>query len=128
MEKLNFDTGLKRYRVGAGVLQFNPTDPNLYSRFLGCLEELEALEKQLAEQQPSGEDLIRSLEAADKQVKAALSRVFGPGNDMDAIFQGVSLLAVGENGQRVLTNFLSALEPILRKGALSCARAEAERL
>lgn len=127
MEKLNFDTGLKRYRVGAGVLQFNPTDPNLYSRFLGCLEELEALEKSLADAQPSGEELIRSLEAADREVKAALSRVF-PGNDLEAIFQGVSLLAVGGNGERVLTNFLAALEPILRKGALACARAEADKL
>lgn len=127
MEKLNFDTGLKRYRVGAGVLQFNPTDPNLYSRFLSCLEELEALEKSLADAQPSGEALIRSLEAADREVKAALSRVF-PGNDLEAIFQGVSLLAVGGNGERVLTNFLAALEPILRKGALACARAEADKL
>lgn len=127
MEKLNVDFGCKRYRVGAGVLQFNPTDPNLYSRFLTCLEELEALEKQLSGEKVTGEALIRSLQEADTQVKAALSRVF-PGNDLEAIFQGVSLLAVGANGERVLTNFLAALEPILRRGALDAARAQAEAL
>ena len=41
MEKLQFDTGVRRYRVGDGVLSFNPTDPNLYSRFLTCLQEKE---------------------------------------------------------------------------------------
>ena len=123
MEKLQFDLGLKRYRVGNGVLAFNPTDPNLYSRFLTCLEELEALEKTL----PAQENLIQALAEADKAVKAALSRVF-PGNDMEAIFQGVSLLAMGSNGERVLVNFLAALEPVLRKGALEAARAQAESL
>ena len=127
MEKLTFDTGVKRYRVGAGVLAFNPTDPNLYGRFLSCLEELQTLEKQLEDKPLSGEELLRSLQEADRQVKAALGRVF-PGNDMEAIFQGVSLLAVGENGERVLVNFLAALEPILRKGAMQCARAEAAKL
>ena len=127
MEKLTFDTGIKRYKVGSGVLAFNPTDPNLYSRFLGCLDQLQQLETQLEETPLSGEELLRSLQEADSQVKAALGRVF-PGNDMEAIFQGVSLLAVGGNGERVLTNFLAALEPVLRCGALRCARAEAESL
>jgi len=127
MEKLQFDLGRKRYKVGGGVLEMNPTDPNLYSRFLSCLRELEELEASLSAQDPSGEALILAMEEADRQVKAALGRVF-PGNDMDAIFQGVSLLAVGENGERVLVNFLAALEPILRKGAMQCARAEAAKL
>ncbi len=120
MEKLQFDTGVKRYKVGSGVLAFNPTDPNLYSRFVDCLRELEALEQTL----PEG---LEGLSAADKAVKAALARVF-PGNDMEAIFQGVSLLAMGSNGERVLVNFLAALEPVLRKGALEAARAQAESL
>ena len=127
MEKLQFDLGRKRYKVGGGVLEMNPTDPNLYGRFLSCLRELEELEASLSAQDPSGEELILAMEEADRQVKAALSRVF-PGNDLETIFQGVSLLAVGSNGERVLTNFLAALEPILRKGALACAKAEADRL
>ena len=101
MENINFDTGVREYRVGGGVLRFNPADPNLYGRFLGCLETLEALEQQLTGQPLSEEALLKGLQEADMQVKAALSGVF-PGNDLEAIFQGVSLLAVGKNddGQR----------------------------
>ena len=127
MEKLQFDTGLRRYKVGAGVLEFNPTDPNLYSRFLDCLRELEALEAQLQAAPRSGEEALGCIREADKAVMAALGRVF-PGNDLEAIFRGVSLLAVGSNGERVLVNFLAALEPVLRKGALECAREVAAAL
>ena len=47
---------------------------------------------------------------------------------MEAIFQGVSLLALGANGERVLVNFLGALEPVLRQGALAAAQADAEAM
>lgn len=127
MEKLQFDTGVKRYKVGAGVLAFNPTDPGLYSRFLDCLHRLEDMETQLAQGPLAGEAMVTRLQETDKALKEALGRVF-PGNDMDAIFQGVSLLAVGANGERVLVNFLGALEPVLRRGALAAAQASAEAL
>ena len=39
MEKLTFDSGIRSYRAGAGVLRFNPSDPNLYARFLQVLED-----------------------------------------------------------------------------------------
>ena len=32
------------------------------------------------------------------------------------------------NGERVLVNFLGALEPVLRRGALAAAQAQAEQL
>ena len=39
MEKLQFDSGVKSFRInGAGVLRFHPGDPNLYSRFLEAVE------------------------------------------------------------------------------------------
>ena len=123
MEELIFDTGIREYRVGGGVLRFNPADPNLYSRFLDCLSALEALEAAL-----SGDgDTLSRICTADTQAKAALSKVF-PGTDWEAVFQGVSLLAVGSNGESVLANFLAALEPVLRAGALAAAQAEAEKL
>ena len=123
MEILNFDTGIREYRVGGGVLRFNPADPNLYGRFLECLSALEALEAAL-----SGEgDTLSRISAADTQAKAALSKVF-PDTDWEAVFQGVSLLAVGSNGESVLANFLAALEPVLRAGAMAAARAEAAKL
>ena len=126
MEKLTFDTGIKSYRVGAGVLKFNPTDPNVYARFLETLDSRSALEAELT--QTSGEAAVAALAAADKTVKEKLSYVFGPGNDMEAVFGGISLLAVGANGQRLITNFLAAMEPILSEGAHRCAAAEAAKL
>ena len=41
MEKLQFDSGIKEYKInGAGVLRFNPGDPNLYARFLEAGDKL----------------------------------------------------------------------------------------
>jgi len=127
METILFDSGVKTYRVGAGVLKFNPTDPNVYARFLSSLDSLTDLEKSLSAPK-DGLAAITALREADTKVKAILSQVFGPENDMDAIFSGVSLLAVGDNGQRLLTNFLAAMEPILSDGARRCAQAEAKAL
>ena len=124
METIKFDTGIREYRCGGGVLRFNPADPGLYSRFLDCLETLEALESALT--QDTG-DLPTRLRQADTQAQAALSWVF-PGTDWAAIFQGVSLLAWGSNGGSVLANFLAALEPVLRQGVLDAARGEAAAL
>ena len=126
MEKLTLDTGVKTYKVGAGVLKFNPTDPNVYARFLEVLDGLSGLESELA--QHSGADAIAVLAKTDKELKSRLSYVFGPGNDLEAVFSGVSLLAVGAGGERLITNFLAAIEPILSEGARACAAAEAAKL
>lgn len=126
MEKLTLDTGVRAYKVGAGVLKFNPTDPNVYARFLEILDSLSGLESELA--QHTGANAIAALAKTDKELKSRLSYVFGPGNDLDAIFSGVSLLAVGANGERLITNFLAAMEPVLREGARACAAAEAAKL
>ena len=126
MEKLTFDTGVRSYKVGAGVLKFNPTDPNVYARFLETLDSLSAMEAELTN--TSGKDAITALAQADKTIKEKLSWVFGGGNDLEAIFSGVSLLAVGTNGERLIANFLAAIEPILSQGARQCAAAEAAKL
>lgn len=126
MEKLTFDTGIRTYKVGTGVLKFNPTDPNVYARFLETLDSLGELEKELAE--ASGQEAITALSRADRQIKERLSYVFGPGNDLESVFSGVSLLAVGANGERLITNFLAAMEPVLSAGARACAAAEAAKL
>ena len=127
METILFDAGVKSYRLGAGILKFNPTDPNLYARFLDSLDQLTDLEKELSGT-ATGAEAVNALRCADTRVKAILTEVFGPENDMNAIFSGVSLLAVGDNGQRLLTNVLAAVEPILSDGARRCAAAEAEAL
>ena len=53
----------------------------------------------------------------DREIKEKLSGVFGPGNDFDALLGGVNVMAVGNNGQRVITNLLNALAPCIEEGA-----------
>lgn len=124
MEKLIFDTGVQSYRInGGGVLRFNPTDPNVYARFLEAAESIKAAEKELAE----CDDALAAMTALDKKVKGILNGVFGSGNDFDALLGGVNLLAVAGNGERVVTNLLTALQPVLTQGAKRCAGEIAKR-
>ena len=115
MEQLTIDTGLREYAVnggpehGGGVLRFNPSDPNVYSRFCTLQNQLQELEQQVQAQSPTG----------------LLAEVFGPGNDFDAMLGGTNLLAVAGNGERVITNLFAALQPILEAGARQCADAKA---
>lgn len=126
MEKIQFDSGMKCYRInGGGVLRFNPADPNLYARFMGMNQKLDMLHKQL-EQEKAG-DGLKLLQQADKQMKQLLGWVFGEHNDFDSLLGGVSLLAVASNGQWVVTNLLEALEPVLQAGAESCARMQVQQ-
>lgn len=128
MEKLQFDSGIKEYKInGTGVLRFNPGDPNLYARFLEAGDKLLQVEKDMTArasglQPDSGSEMLQLMAEADKQMKQVLNWVFGAGNDFDKILGGVNLLAVANNGQRVVTNLLNALQPILLEGAERCAR------
>ena len=130
MRDIQFDSGLRSYRINGGeVLRFNPCDPNLYSRFLESVEKLKALEAELTEQagEAQGEALVKLLQCADEKMKAVLNWVFGEQNDFHKILSGVNLLAVAENGERVVTNLFAALEPVLMDGAKRCARQEAAK-
>ena len=125
MEKIQFDSGRKRYKLGQGVLQFNPADPNVYARFMEAVDKLKTVEQQLVDGISESGDGIRLMLDADRKMKEILGWVFGPGNDFDAMLGGVNLLAVAENGERVATNLLSALEPVLLAGAQACAEGRA---
>lgn len=117
MEQLTIDTGLREYAVnggpehGGGVLRFNPSDPNVYSRFCTLQNQLQELEQQVQAQSPTGTDAIQLLAQADQRAKGLLAEVFGPGNDFDAMLGG--------------TNLFAALQPILEAGARQCADAKA---
>lgn len=133
MEKLTFDSGIRQYRInGAGVLRFNPGDPNVYARFLEAAEKLQGMEAELVRQaqalegQDTGVAAVKLMADADRQMKKLLNWVFGSGNDFDEILGGVNLLAVAGNGERVITNLLGALQPVLEAGAESCAREAAD--
>jgi hypothetical protein len=126
MEKIQFDSGIKEYRLnGMGVLRFNPGDPNVYARFMEAVERMKDLEKNLMAGKNAEHSALKLLMDADRQMKRELSWVFGDGNDFEKLLGGVNLLAMAGNGQRVITNLFGALQPILLSGAESCAREQA---
>lgn len=129
MEKIIFDSGVKEYQINDnGVLRFNPSDPNVYARFFDAAEQIQAIEKDLVakgedlqDKENTGEAAILLMKEADKKVKDILGDVFGTGNDFDQMLGGVNLLAVACNGERVITNLMQALLPIIEDGAQKCA-------
>lgn len=137
MQDVLFDTGLKEYRMPGGILRFNPRDPNLYQRFFESASQVAALEDKLvadaeALQRDSKDEkdlpqrLLNLMAVADKEVKEILNGVFGGGNDFDALLNGVNVMGVGNNGERILTNLFEALRPILAQSAEECAASLAE--
>lgn len=107
MIRLQVDSGLETFQLPGGTLQFNPADPMLFVR-------LEQLQEKLSR-------LNGDPETMDREVKKLLDWLLGAGNDVDKALCGVSLFAVGSNGNSVLQNFLEALTPILKAGAEQCA-------
>lgn len=137
---LQFDDGLLRLDInGNGLLTFNPSDFNVYQRFFGLLKELPELEKRYTVQveqpdeehgaeealQLAGRELDRAKDM-DREIKDKLGAVFGPGNDFDALLGGVNVMAMGNNGERVITNLLNALAPYIEEGAERHRRETAE--
>lgn len=123
MQKLNVDIGVREFQIGEGVLRFNPSDPNVYQRFMEALPKVEAVEQELVEKarqiphdENNGKEALRLMAEADTKTKALLDEVF-TGNSFDAIVDGVNLMAVAGNGERVITNLLAALQPIIQQGA-----------
>lgn len=133
MEKLFFDNGIREFKINDnGVLRFNPADPNVYARLMESGEKIKQVESELLakakeimpadEESANGAVMVQLMAEADRKIKEILKWIFGSGNDFDEIFAGVNLMAVSANGERVLTNFLSALLPIVQEGAEKCAK------
>lgn len=131
MELLNFDSGIKEYQInGKGVLRFNPSDPSVYGRFMDAMDDIKAVEREMTEKAKKaenkqgaerGEEVIRIMCESDKKMKEILNVVFGHGNNFDEILEGVNLMAVATNGNRVVTNLINALQPLMESGARACA-------
>lgn len=125
MKKITFDSGLRKYELGNGVLSFNPLDPNLYERFVEATEKLQHLEEEMLKSAKdadiTGVDALVILKDVDNKAKTILNNVFGGANDFDHMLAGVNLMAVATNGERVITNLMNALTPILEQGAKDCA-------
>lgn len=124
MEKLMFDNGIKEYEMPGGVLRFNPCDPNVYSRFMAAYEDIQKIEDDLvknakgitADGESRGRAILDIMTTSDKLVKEKLSEVFGKDNDFDQLMNGVNIMAVGRNGERIITNLMVALQPIIQVG------------
>lgn len=138
MEKLIIDSGIKEYQINDnGVLRFNPSDPNVYARFMDAMGKIQSVEDNLVakakelenaeSQEANGAAVLRIMAEADRETKKILTEVFGEGNDFDKLLGGVNLLAVASNGERVITNFLAALQPIMVEGAENCAKQQADK-
>lgn len=123
MDILKLDLGIKEYRLTEnGVLRFNPSDPNVYARFLDAETDIRSVEQEAADKANAETDniggaAIRIMAEADGKIKDILNRIFGHNNNFHAILEGVNVLAVGSNGNRIISNLLEALTPILEQGA-----------
>ena len=133
MEQLIFDSGVKEYQLPGGVLRFNPSDPNVYARFVECTDKIRAVEQQMAakakilsdqNRENIGEEGLRIMRETDTRIKSILNEIFGHGNDFDKLLEGVNLMAVATNGECVITNLLGALQPIMETGAKACISSE----
>lgn len=128
--KIKLDLGIKEYELGNGILKINPSDPNLFKRFADFVEDLPKMqaefsrkedEKDLSESK-KGEEVIKIMCEFDRKIKMQLNAVFGLGNDFDKLLYGQNLMAIGENGERLVVNLISALEPIISEGAKQQAK------
>ena len=127
MDRFCVDLGVETFPLGSGVLRFNPTDPNLYTRFMDMEPQLQQLRQQLLQETQQAQDaasVLKSLEQTDRQFKQLLTQVFGQQNDFSKLLEGVNLLAVTQNGVTVAENLLSALEPVLTQGAQRFVQAQ----
>lgn len=123
--KLNIDDGVLRLEInGNGVLAFNPSDPNVYHRFMSLAHDLPKLQAEYQKREASGatdemsaaSEALSTLHEMDVDLKKRLSEVFGKENDFDVLLGGASLMAFGANGERVITNLLNALHPYMEEG------------
>ena len=148
-KKLSVDTGVLEIEInGSGVLKMNPSDPNIYNRFFHMRDKLLEIEKRyekleaLAPDEVDGSGfplvgdpdvpsetvtVIKALHDIDTEVKTELNYVFGLQNDFDKLLDGVNLMAVANNGERVITNLLNALQPIMVDGAKRQADQKADK-
>lgn len=132
MKTLKMDLGIQKFQIGdGGVLRFNPSDPNLYSRFLAATDRIGEIDnefaKKIANAELDGTEGLRLLREYDLKAKTILSEIFGPENDFDQILLGANVLSVGANGKRLIENLFDALLPVFEEGAGKCARIKAQK-
>lgn len=129
MKKLQIDFGIEEFEISNGkVLRFNPSDINVYNRLMEAQDKILAIEERLVKKageipkEGAGAQAVKLLAEADAEMKAVLQEIFGGSNDFESLFEGVNLMAPASNGERVITNFLEAITPIIEEGSKKAAR------
>lgn len=132
MEKITIDTGVVEYEVNGTPLRFNPSDYNVYARFFEFYNELDELTKPYADASSAQQDeetgvdekgfaktadLLALAKETDGKIKERLAYVFGEGNDFDAMFHGVNVLAANDSGNLIIEDFLNAVMPLIEQNA-----------
>lgn len=128
MEKIQFDTGVKEFECGGGILRVNFSDYNTYKRLLDMKEYVNNLidkyeteinnyinghEKDSMEKQTVYSfDIMYKI---DKEVKQELEKVFNIDNDFDKIFNGVNVFSINNKGKMIIQDFIEAIVPIIKK-------------
>lgn len=124
--KITIDTGVKEYEINEnGVLRFNPSDPNLYKRFMSLSSDVGVMEEEVKNADET--NALDIMEKYDRRIKEKLSYVFGAGNDFDKLLGGVNVMAVSGTGELVITNVLNALRPLIEDGIKEYAKATAAK-
>ena len=133
MKKLTIDFGVEEFEINGGkILRFNPADLNVYNRLLDAQKKIIDIERRLeegAEKLPpenTAEAAFELMAEADAEMKKLLQEIFGTENDFFDIFEGVNVMSVAANDERVITNFLAAIIPIIEEGAQRAARVRAK--
>ena len=119
--------GLRRYALQdeygnwLGSIFFNPSDPGLVPRF----EEAKAIILKAVENAGSV-SCADEIAALDNQVKRALDYAFGS-EVSRVVFQGVSSLAICEDGTLVAEHVLESLLPLIEDAMQKAGKASSER-
>lgn len=120
---------VKEHEIGKGVLRFDPSDRDLFGRFCEAAEKIRQLEKKFAEDVDGMRISIRTLccmNEANNRVKTLLQEVFAGENDIYKILGGANVMAVEDNGERMITNLLQTLTHIFAESAEQSADDTAE--
>ncbi|GHV42586.1 hypothetical protein FACS189490_11860 [Clostridia bacterium] len=60
---------------------------------------------------------LEAMDGLDAEIKEKLSFVFGAWNDFNAIFSGLSIFAINDEGETIIESFVNAITPIIEQTA-----------
>ena len=89
-KNIMFDTGIEEYVVNGGeVLRFNPTDPNVYARFVEFYKELPEITKEYNEALKEYEKTADSKEEYDEKGFDKASKLMEISKNTDKVVKGL---------------------------------------